>query len=367
MTVQDTSTFQSLGVDLGGLQLSNPIMPASGCFGPQMASVVDTSGLGAVVTKTVFPDVRSGNPAHRLGETPGGMINAVGIPSPGLPGLRTTVLPDYCALGPPVIVSIGGLTVEEYVRMAAGLAELVASEYRFAAVAAVEVNLSCPNLEHGGLEMGSVPERVAEVVNRVGEQTDLPVFAKLTPNVTDIAALARAAEAAGAHGLTVANTFVGLVIDVHRRRPVLGNVTGGVSGPAMKPLALRAVHQASRAVEIPVIGCGGIATASDVLEFYLAGASAVQVGTANFTRPDTMNRILDELPKLLSELDVLHISDLKGAMDTPAAVDLGETKDPELDLPITEPGRPASPGEGNNRRAGRAPGWVEAQPIPSES
>jgi len=309
MEVQPSGTVGVLemSVCLGPLTLANPVMPASGCFGPELGQLIPLRRLGALVTKTVFSGVRSGNPAHRLTESAEGMLNAVGIPSPRKSGFVEHLLPGYLAPEVPLIISIGGLALDEYWRIAEELADVP--------YAALEVNVSCPNLEHGGLEVGSDPRQVEEVVKGVVQRTDRPVIAKLTPNVTRIEDIARAAEAGGAVAVTVANTFVGMAIDLRRRQPVLGNITGGLSGPAIKPLTLRLVWQVSRAVRVPVIGCGGIATAIDALEFIVAGASAVQVGTANFTRPDSMIRILDDLPVLIHALGFHDVEDLVGTLD----------------------------------------------------
>lgn len=298
-------------VRLGSMELANPVMPASGCFGPELGSLMPLGRLGAVVTKTVFAVQRSGNPAHRLAETPAGMLNSVGIPSPGLEAFRRDILPAYQASGVPVIISLGGLTIQEYWDLVA-----VLDEER---VAGFEVNVSCPNLEHGGLEIGADARAVEQVITGVVHRTGKPVIAKLTPNASSTAEIASAAEAGGATAVTVANTFIGLAVDLPRRRPVLGSTTGGVSGPAIKPLTLRLVWEAVRRCDIPVIGCGGITTASDVAEYLIAGATAVQVGTATFTRPDAMIRILDELPSVLAGLGVRRISELTGTLDTSAA------------------------------------------------
>lgn len=297
-----------LSVRVGPLSLTSPVMPASGCFGPELAPLLDIPRLGAVVTKTVFPDIRSGNPAHRLTQVAGGMINAVGIPSPGTDGFLADVLPAYLELGAPVIVSIGGLRHEEYLRIADALED--------APLMALEVNVSCPNLEHGGLEMGADPNQLRPLIEDLRARSPHPLLVKLTPNVSDIGSLAVVAAEAGADGITVTNTFVGMAIDQVRRRPVLGNITGGVSGPGIKSLALRAVHEVAHAVELPVVGCGGITSAADVVDFFLAGASAVQVGTATFTHPDAMTRILDDLPPLLTELGVNAITDLTRGLST---------------------------------------------------
>ncbi|WP_245600897.1 dihydroorotate dehydrogenase [Streptomyces sulphureus] len=298
----------SLAVRVGGLELANPVMPASGCFGPELGGLLPVRDLGAVVTKTLFDERRSGNPSHRLTETSHGMLNSVGIPSPGTSKFLAEVLPQYRAFGIPVVVSTGGLTVEEYWQ--------VTSDLEGAHVDALEINVSCPNLEHGGLAIGTDPAVVEKVVRGVAARTTVPLWVKLTPNVTSIGAIARAAEDAGATAVTVCNSFPAMAVDVRRRRAVLGNGTGGLSGPAIKPLALRLVHEASSAVTIPVIGCGGIASARDVAEFLLAGASAVQIGTASFTRPFAMAQIVRDLAALADDLDVSHINKLTSGLQT---------------------------------------------------
>lgn len=295
-----------LAVRLGGLELANPVMPASGCFGPELSGLLPVHELGAVVTKTLFADRRSGNPAHRLTEHTHSMLNSVGIPSPGTPAFTRDVLPRYRRFGVPVVVSVGGLTVDEYWQ--------VVSELDGQAYDALEVNVSCPNLEHGGLTIGTDTALVEQVTAGVVARTDRPVLVKLTPNVTSIGDVARAAEYAGASAVTVCNTFSGLAVDVRSRRPVLGNGTGGLSGPAVKPLALRLVWQAAAAVDIPVVGCGGIASAADVAEYLIAGATAVQVGTATFTRPHAMSEIVRELSGLCTDLGVRSVADLVGTL-----------------------------------------------------
>lgn len=295
-------------VALGSLELANPVMPASGCFGPELAPLIDLRRLGALVTKTVFTDARSGNPAHRLAETSHGMLNSVGIPSRGIDFFLDRTLPTYRSAGVPVIVSLGGLTVSEYWDLAAALSDAEG-------ISAFELNVSCPNLEAGGLEIGANPVHVERVVRGVVDRARVPVISKLTPNITSIADIARASEAGGAAALTVANTFVGMALDVRKRRPILGNVVGGLSGPAVKPAILRLVWSVTRATRLPVIGCGGICTASDVLEFLVVGASAVQVGTATFTRPDAMIQILDDLERLLQEHGARALSDLRGTLE----------------------------------------------------
>ena len=302
-----------LAVRVGPLALRNPVMPASGCFGPELAQVLPVEQLGAVVTKTVFSDVRSGNPAHRLAETRDGMLNSVGIPSVGASRWRREVLPGYLACDAPLIVSLGGLAESDYRRVAEELADVPA--------AAVELNLSCPNLEAGGVELGADPGALHRTVAGVRAVTALPLLVKLTPNVTSVADLARAAADGGADAVVVANTFVGMAIDLRTRTPVLGNGVGGWSGPAAKPLVLRMVWQVARAVDVPVVGCGGIGCARDVAEYLVAGASAVQVGTATFTRPQAMAEIVAELPDVLDELGAATPRELVGTLSTPDSPD----------------------------------------------
>lgn len=296
-----------LSVQLGGLRLANPVMPASGCFGPELAPLLDVAGLGAVVSKTLFAARRSGNPSHRLTETSFGMLNSVGIPSPGIEGFRDGLLRDYQAAGPPVVVSIGGLFVEEYWHVAEGLAG--------ERIDAFEVNVSCPNLEHGGLAIGTSPALIDKVVRGVRERVTQPVFVKLTPTVIAIDEVARAAQAAGADAVTVCNSFPALAVDAVTRRSVLGSGGGGLTGPAVKPLALRLVRDAAAAVDIPVIGCGGITSALDVAEFMVAGATAVQVGSATFTRPDAMAEIIADLVPLCRRFGIDRLSDLTATLD----------------------------------------------------
>ena len=291
-------------------------MPASGCFGPELGQLVDLDRLGALVTKTVFAAPRSGNPAHRLGETEAGMLNSVGIPSDGAPAFIADLLPRYLAWAPPTIVSLGGLTEDEYFDAADMLAGVEG-------IAAFELNVSCPNLEAGGHELGAVPLAVERVVRGVVDRVSVPVIAKLTPNVTSIAEIARAAESGGAAAVTAINALQGMAVDSRTRRPAIGTTTAGLTGPAIKPVALRCVWQSARAISIPVIGVGGIATIDDVIEFILAGATAVQVGSATFTRPDTMVRIADALEDRLEEMAVGSIGELVGALEAgPAHHDL---------------------------------------------
>jgi dihydroorotate dehydrogenase (NAD+) catalytic subunit len=297
-----------LAVDLGaGLRLQNPVMPASGCFGVEMASLVDLNALGALVPKTIFYGARAGNPSPRLAETPAGMLNSVGIPSRGIDDFLRRVLPTYRRYRPPTIVSIGGLSIREYWDLAARLNGVPG-------VAGLELNVSCPNLEAGGLEIGASPENVAAVVRGVVQRFDGPVIAKLTPNVTRINDIALAAEEAGATAISAINTFVAMAIDVRARRPLTGTPTAGISGPAIKPMALRLVWETARTVRVPVIGMGGISNAEDALEFILAGATAVAIGTANFTRPTAMHDTMAGLRRFLDDERVGDVRELIGAL-----------------------------------------------------
>jgi dihydroorotate dehydrogenase (NAD+) catalytic subunit len=295
-----------LAVDLGGLRLKNPVMPASGCFGPELAPLIDFARLGAVVSKTVFAAQRAGNPAHRLAETEFGMLNSVGIPSPGSDGFRQGALKSYQASGTNVIVSIGGLYTQEYFD--------VARDFADEDIAAFEINVSCPNLEHDGLPIGTSASRVAQVIAGVRAIVRQPVFVKLTPTVTSIGEIAQAAQGAGADAIIVSNSFSGLAIDPTTRSSLLGNGAGGYTGPAIKPLALKLVRDAAQSVTIPVIGCGGISTADDVVEFLIAGATAVQIGTATFSRPTAMAEIIRDLVPLCRRLNVARAADLIGTL-----------------------------------------------------
>lgn len=299
-----------LAVKLGSIQLKNPIMPASGCFGfgQEFAQLYDLKQLGAVVVKAVTLRPIWGNPTPRVAETPGGMLNAIGLQNPGLDVVCREKLPWLAEQDVPIIVNIGGETVADYV----AVAETVS---RQTGVIALELNISCPNVQKGGMAFGTSPETAAELTRAVKAVSSVPVFVKLSPNVTDIVEIAQAVEAAGADGLSLINTLLGLAIDLRKRRPILANVTGGLSGPAIKPVALRMIHQVYRAVALPIIGMGGISSAEDVLEFMLAGASAVAVGTANFVDPLIMPRIINQLPGLLAELGVNSISELIGALE----------------------------------------------------
>ncbi|MFO7262818.1 MAG: dihydroorotate dehydrogenase B catalytic subunit [Bacillaceae bacterium G1] len=296
-----------LEVNLAGITLRNPVMPASGCFGfgREYARFYDLSVLGAVVVKATTVEPRYGNPTPRVAETPAGMLNAIGLQNPGLDKVVNEELPWLAQYDVPVIANIAGNTEEEYVRLADVLS-------RQPNVKAIEMNISCPNVKVGGIAFGTDPKMAAQLTKAVVAVSQVPVFVKLSPNVTDIVEIALRVEDAGAHGLSMINTLVGMRIDIRRRKPVLANVTGGLSGPAIKPIALRMIWEVSQRVNIPIIGMGGIMNADDVIEFFLAGASAVAVGTANFVNPNVCPEIIQQLPERLAALGVRRIADLTG-------------------------------------------------------
>jgi len=300
-----------LSVTLRRLRLANPILVASGTFGyaREMEAYVDFSRLGGIIPKTITPASRIGNPPPRTVETPSGMLNSIGLDNDGIDHFLAEHLPYLLSLGTSIIVNIAGRTIDEYATMAARVGAIEG-------VAALELNISCPNVS-GGVDFGTSPASAAEVVRKVRSACDLPVIAKLTPNVTSIVEIAQASDEAGADALSLVNTFLGMAIDWRARRPVLGNTLGGLSGPAIKPLALRCVYQVAQKVEAPIIGVGGIQSIDDVMEFLLAGASAVQVGTANFYNPGVSVRLVDELAAIL-DAEPTALADLIGALHQPA-------------------------------------------------
>ncbi|MBO8126316.1 MAG: dihydroorotate dehydrogenase [Firmicutes bacterium] len=302
---------KSLETKLGPLTLKNPIMPASGCFGygEEFAKLYDISQLGAVVVKATTPEPTLGNPTPRVAETPAGMLNAIGLQNPGLRRVIQEKLPFLADYQVPVIVNVAGKSIEDYVAVAEALSGVDV-------VSALELNISCPNVKEGGIAFGTRPGPAAELTRAVKAVTNLPVFVKLSPNVSDIVKIATAVEAAGADGISMINTLQGMAIDIYRRRPVLANVTGGLSGPAIKPVALRMIHQVYKAVRIPIIGMGGVSSATDVVEFLLAGASAVAVGTANFVNPYIMPEIIAQLPEVLEKIGAKTVQELIGALET---------------------------------------------------
>jgi dihydroorotate dehydrogenase (NAD+) catalytic subunit len=301
-----------LAVTLGRLHLKNPILVASGTFGyaREMEGVVDFSRLGGIIPKTVTRQARAGNEPPRTVETPSGMLNAIGLDNDGLEHFLHHHLPYLLTLPTAIIGNIAGKNEEEFVEMAAR----VGSD---SGLAALELNLSCPNVA-GGLDFATDPRCTGRIVRRVREVCPLPLLAKLTPNVTDLVPVAEAAAEAGADAVTVANTFVGMAVDWRRRRPVLGNATGGLSGPAIKPLVLRLVWQVARRVRVPVIGVGGIATLDDVMEFLVAGAGAVQLGTVNFYDPTASMRLVEGLPGAVAQLGAASVREVVGTLRLPS-------------------------------------------------
>ncbi|MFZ5760680.1 MAG: dihydroorotate dehydrogenase [Thermodesulfobacteriota bacterium] len=300
-----------LSVDVGGLTLQNPIMTASGTFGygKEFSDFVDLDRLGAIVVKGVSLYPRPGNPPPRVVETACGMLNAIGLENGGLDTFLTEKIPYLNRLRCAVVVNILGDSVEEYCQ----LAERLSNE---SAIAAIEVNISCPNVKQGGVAFGTDATMVETVTKQVSRHSSKPVIIKLSPNVTDIVAMAKAAEQGGATAVSLINTLLGMAIDIHNRRPKLANVVGGLSGPAIKPVALRMVWQVARQVQIPVIGIGGIMNIEDVIEFLLAGASAVQIGTANLINPAISGNLVQELAYHLSHHGIADVRDLIGAVLT---------------------------------------------------
>ncbi len=296
-----------LSVRIGSLTLANPIMPASGTFGPELAQVFDLGLLGALVTKSVTPEARAGNPLPRLAETEGGVLNSIGIPGKGLDHFIATQVPDWRRFGAPVVASLSAPTVAAFADAARRLAETPG-------IAAIEANISCPNLEEDGRAFAMHPEPAAAATAAMRRAVGAtPLWVKLSPNTGDIAAVARAVEAEGADAVVAVNTILGLAIDIETGRPKLGAGMGGFSGPAFKPIALRMVWQCAQAVRVPVIGVGGIASAADAVEFMMAGATAVQLGTASFVSPTAMPQAIGELRAWCARKGVARAAALTGA------------------------------------------------------
>jgi dihydroorotate dehydrogenase (NAD+) catalytic subunit len=300
-----------LAVEIGRLRLPNPILVASGTFGyaREMERLVDLGRLGGILPKTITRLPRLGNPPWRTIETPAGMLNSIGLDNDGIEAFLAHHLPYLAGLGVPILVSIAGRSGDEFVELAAMLEG-------HAGIAAVELNISCPNVS-GGVDYGTDPGLCEQVVRSCRAASTLPILAKLTPNVTSVPVMARAAEAGGADGISLVNTCLGMAVDWRRRRPLLGGVLGGLSGPAIKPIALRAVYQAASAVSIPVVWIGGIATIDDVMEFLVAGATAVQIGTANFYDPTVSTRLLDALPDAVAALGASSVRQIVGTLQVP--------------------------------------------------
>lgn len=302
-------TSVNLSVNLGGLAMKNPVTTASGTFaaGMEYSDFVDVSALGAVTTKGVSLNGWEGNASPRIAEVPSGMLNSIGLQNPGVAHLKSEELPWLRGQGATTIVNVSGHSFDEYVQVIEALEE--------APVDAYEVNISCPNVDAGGMTLGTHVPSVEKVVSLCREATSRPLIVKLTPNVTDITEIARAAEASGADAISLINTLLGMAIDAKRRRPVLARVVGGFSGPAVKPVALRMVWQCSKAVSVPILGMGGITTGTDAVEFMLAGATAVAVGTANFMNPQATVDVIDGIIDYCEKQGVNDVNDLIGALE----------------------------------------------------
>ncbi|MCI5720847.1 MAG: dihydroorotate dehydrogenase [Firmicutes bacterium] len=298
-------------VTLSGLTLDNPVIPASGTFGygKEFAEIYDINILGSISFKGTTAEPRLGNPLPRIAECPNGMINSVGLQNPGLKAVCEKELADMAEIyKKPVIANISGFSVEEYVECAKAMDKQ-------SQVGIIEVNVSCPNVHNGGMAYGVLPESAAEVTRAVKAVTTKPVYIKLSPNVTDIVSIAKACEEAGADGLSLINTLLGMRIDINRRKPVIANKMGGFSGPAIFPVAVRMVYQVAKAVSIPVIGMGGVSSARDVIEMMMAGATAVQIGAANLVNPYACKEIIEELPAVMEELGIERLEDIIGIIE----------------------------------------------------
>lgn len=294
-----------LSVKLGRIEMKNPVMTASGTFGygEEYNQLMDISKLGAIVTKSITLNPRIGNPSPRIAETPSGMLNSIGLQNVGVEKFVIEKLPFLRKAKIPVIVSIAGDRTAEYVEIARRLSTEEG-------ISGIELNISCPNVEEGGMELGTSPRLTSMVVNRVRKVTKSTLIAKLSPNVTDIVTIAKAAEEGGCDALSLVNTFLGMAIDIKNKRPKLANVTGGLSGPCIKPIALRMVWQVSRAVKLPVIGMGGIMDSADAIEFIMAGAAAVAMGTGNFVNPGTAIEVIDGIKKYMVENKISQLNEI---------------------------------------------------------
>ena len=302
---------RDLSVELCGVALDNPVIPASGTFGfgKEMAEIYDINILGSISFKGTTRDARFGNPTPRIAECPSGLINSVGLQNPGVDAVIAHELPELRKIfRKPIIANISGFSIEDYVECCQKLD-------KEEQVAILEVNISCPNVHNGGMAFGTSAESAAAVTKAVKAVTTKPVFIKLSPNVTDIVAIAKACEEAGADGITLINTMLGMRIDIARRKPVIANKMGGFSGAAIFPIAVRMVYQVAHAVKIPVIGCGGVATAEDVVEMMMAGATGVQVGAENLRNPYACKDIIEELPFVMERLGIEKLTDIIGIIE----------------------------------------------------
>ncbi len=295
-----------ISVKIGNLRLKNPVMVASGTYGYEYADFVDVSKLGGIVAKSITLNPKQGNPPPRIYETPCGMLNTIGLENVGVEGFLKKKLPKFKKLRTKIIASIAGSTVDEYPKVVRRLER--------SGIDGIEINISCPNVNEGGMLFGQDPKTAYSVISSVRKVTKLPLIAKLTPNVGDISIIAKAVVEAGCDAISVINTIVGMAVDIEDRRPVLSMITGGLSGPAIKPIALHYVYSLYREVKVPIIGVGGIATAKDALEFIITGATAVQVGTANFINPKVSIEIVDGIKKYCVEKAVKKIGELVGSL-----------------------------------------------------
>lgn len=295
-----------ISVKIGKLRLKNPVMVASGTYGYEYADFVDVSKLGGIVAKSITLNPKQGNPPPRIYETPCGMLNTIGLENVGVEGFLKKKLPKFKKLRTKIIASIAGSTVDEYPKVVRRLER--------SGIDGIEINISCPNVNEGGMLFGQDPKTAYSVISSVRKVTKLPLIAKLTPNVGDISIIAKAVVEAGCDAISVINTIVGMAVDIEDRRPVLSMITGGLSGPAIKPIALHYVYSLYREVKVPIIGVGGIATAKDALEFIITGATAVQVGTANFINPKVSIEIVDGIKKYCVEKAVKKIGELVGSL-----------------------------------------------------
>lgn len=302
--------MSDLSIDLAGIQFKNPVTVASGTFGDGilMNRIYDVSKLGGIFAKGTTLEPREGNPPQRMAETTGGMINAVGLQNKGIDYFVEEIYPKARQLGTNILMNVNGNEISDYVQVSERANELED-------IPGIEVNISCPNVKHGGMLFGVDPKMAAEVVRSVRAVYKKPIIVKLTPNVTDITVVAKAVEDAGADAVSLVNTFLSMAVDIKRRRPVLSTVTGGLSGPCIKPIALRMVWQVYNAVSIPIVGLGGICTAEDAIEFLLCGARVIQVGTYNFVDPLAPLRIIEGIDRYLTENDIPEVSALVGALE----------------------------------------------------
>ena len=310
MNFDMNSKKPQMRVNIGGIEIKNPVMTASGTFGyaSEFEELIDLNRLGAIVVKGLSLEPSRGNPPPRIVETPCGMLNAIGLENVGLAAFVKEKLPFLRRLDTPIFVNVYGKSTEEYAELAARLEDIDG-------VSGIEVNISCPNVKSGGMAFGAYPESAAEVVRAIRKQTTKPMMVKLSPNVTDITEIAKSVEGEGADSISLINTITGMAINIETRRPKIANITGGLSGPAIKPVALRMVWQVAQTVNVPVVGIGGIMTAKDALEFLIAGAVAVQIGTANFINPHATTDIIDGIETFLMERNISDISDIIGTLE----------------------------------------------------